>query len=77
MINGTEACTSDVLLSYILECLIDLLTACSQLVKQLVALCNVLITADIKTEQRDAFSSPNGMIIIHLLTDLESIFVKI
>ena len=53
-----------------------ILTGCSQVVKQLVALCDVLITVNIKKEQRDAFLSPNGMIIIHLLDDLESLFVK-
>ena len=36
-----------------------ILTACSQAVKQLVALCHVLVTEDIKKEQRDTFLSPN------------------
>ena len=54
----------------------DIVTACSQVVKQLAALCDILVTTDIKKELRDAFLSPNGMIIIHILPDLKSLFVK-
>ena len=55
------------------------LTIWSQVVKQLVALCNVLVTADIirvQKEQRNTFLSPNGIINIHPPADLESLFVK-
>ena len=42
-------------------------TVCSQLVKKLLTLCDVFVTAYMKKEQRDTFLSTNGMIIIHLL----------
>ena len=53
-----------------------LFQSCLQVVKILVAICDVLATADIKEEERAYFMSPKGMITLHLLADLQSVFTK-
>ena len=53
-----------------------LLQSCDQVAKILVAICDVLATADIKEEERAYFMSPKGMIILHLLADLEPVYTK-
>jgi len=53
-----------------------LLQACEQVIKILVAVCDVLATADIKKEERSYFMSPKGIIMMHLLADLEPVFIK-
>ena len=42
----------------------------------LVPLCDVTTTANLKPEENPTFISPKGMIILHLLADLESVFLK-
>ena len=53
-----------------------ILSACTQVVINLVPICDVLATADIKKDERQAFMSPKGMLVIHIFADLESIFLK-
>ena len=53
-----------------------ILTACKQTVINLVPLCDAIATANLKSEENAAFMSPKGMIILHLLADLESVFLK-
>lgn len=53
-----------------------ILTACAQTVVNLVPLCDVISTANLKPEESSSFMSPKGMIILHLLADLESLFLK-
>lgn len=53
-----------------------LLTACAQAVALLSPLSDVLITLDIKREQREYFMCPESMIIMHVLADLEPVFKK-
>ena len=53
-----------------------ILTACKQTVVNLVPLCDVISTANLKLEENGAFMSPKGMIILHLLADFESVFLK-
>ena len=51
------------------------LTCAVQTVKNLFPLCDVLATCDIKVDDRDYFMSPKGLILVHLLADLEQVFV--
>ena len=53
-----------------------LLTAAAHSVKLLVSLCNVLVTLDVKKEQRDVFLTPKSMFVLHALADLEKPFQK-
>ena len=53
-----------------------ILIACSQVAKQLMALCDLLVTNNMEKKQRDAFLPPNGIIIIYLRADLENLCVK-
>ena len=53
-----------------------LLSACAQVVKLLVPICDVLTTCGIKEEEREIFLSPKFQIILHILADLEPIFQK-
>ena len=53
----------------------NLLTCAVQTVKNLFPLCDVLVTCDIKVDDRDYFMSPKGLILVHLLADLEQVFV--
>ena len=53
-----------------------LLSACAQSVDLLVPLTSVLVTFDIKKEQRDSFMSPKSMFITHILADLDLPFRK-
>ena len=53
-----------------------LLTAAAHSVKLLVPLCNVLVTLDVKKEQRDVFLTPKSMFVLHALADLEKPFQK-
>ena len=54
-----------------------LLTSCSQSVELLVPLCDVLVTLDLKKEQRDYFMSTKSMSIMHILANLEPVFLCI
>lgn len=53
-----------------------ILTARRQTVVNWVPLCNVIVTANLKLEENEACMSPEGTIILHLLADLESGFLK-
>ena len=53
-----------------------LLTSCAQGVELLGPVCDVLITLDVKKEQRDYFLGPESMIIMHILADVEPVFKK-
>lgn len=53
-----------------------LLSAAKQSVNLLAPICDVLATADIKADARDCFMSPKSMIVMHLLADLENVFLK-
>ena len=53
-----------------------LLTADAHSVKLLVPLCQVLVTLDVKKEQRDVFLTPKSMFVMHALADLEKPFQK-
>ena len=54
--------------------MMHLLIACRQAVENLVPICNVLVSADIKREERASIMSPKFMIMLHLLSDLEIVF---
>ena len=56
--------------------MMHLLIACRQTVENLVPICNVLVSADIKREERASIMSPKFMIMLHLLSDLEVVFGK-
>lgn len=53
-----------------------ILTARRQTVVNWVPLCNVIVTANLKLEENEACMSPEGTIILYLLADLESGFLK-
>ena len=53
-----------------------ILTACKQIVVNLVSLCDVIATTNLKPEENASFMSPKDMIILHLLADLKSVFLK-
>lgn len=53
-----------------------ILTARRQTVVNWVPLCNVIVTANLKLEENEACMSPEGTIMLHLLADLESGFLK-
>ena len=53
-----------------------LLTADVHSVKLLVPLCNVLISLEVKKEQRDVFLMPKSMFILHALAGLKKPFQK-
>ena len=53
-----------------------LLKAAAHFVKLLVPLCNILVTLDIKKEQRDVFLTSKCMFVLHALADLEKPFQK-
>ena len=53
----------------------NLLTCAVQTVKNLFPLSDVLATCDIKVDDCDYFMSPKGLILVHLLADLEQVFV--
>ena len=53
-----------------------LLKSAAHSVKFLVPLCNVLVTLDVKKEQRDVFLTPKSMFVLHALADLEKPFQK-
>ena len=53
-----------------------LLTTVAHSAKLLVPLCNVLVTLDVKKEQRDVFLTPKSMFVLHAPTDLEKSFQK-
>ena len=53
-----------------------ILTAAAHSVKLLVPLCNVLVTLDVKKEQRDIFLTPKSMFVLHARADLEKPFQK-
>ena len=56
--------------------MVYLLTTAAHSVKLLVPLCNVLVTLDVKKEQRDVFLTPKSMFVLHALADLEEPFQK-
>ena len=53
----------------------NLLTASSQTVALLFPLCDVLVSCDIKTEERAYFMSPTCVGILHLFADLDAIMI--
>ena len=53
-----------------------LLTTAAHSAKLLVPLCNVLVTLDVKKEQRDVFLTPKSMFVLRAPTDLEKSFQK-
>ena len=53
-----------------------LLSACKLTVDNLIVICDVLVSADIKKEERAYIMCPQSMIILHNLADLESEFGK-
>ena len=54
----------------------NLLTCASQVAKgNLLPLCDVMASCNVKPDERDYLMSPNGMILLHLLADLETAFV--
>ena len=52
------------------------LKAAAHSVKFLVPLSNVLVTLDVKKEQRDVFPTPKSMFVLHAHADLEKPFQK-
>ena len=54
----------------------SLLKAAAHSVKFLVPLYNVLVTLDVKKEQRDVFLTPKSMFALHALAGLEKPFQK-
>ena len=54
----------------------NILTASKRAVEILFPICDVLTTANIKAEQAAYFLSPTCMILLHLMADLEPIFVN-
>ena len=57
-------------------CMSYLLSACKLTVDNLIAICDVLVNADIKKEKRAYIMGYQSMIILHILVDLESEFRK-
>ena len=53
-----------------------LLTACSQVVHFLLPICGVMTSADLKAEERSSVMSPKSMIIMHILADMQELFLK-
>ena len=53
-----------------------LLTACSQAVHLLLPICDVIRSADLKTEGRSSFMSLKSMIIMHVLADMEELLLQ-
>ena len=53
----------------------NMLTCAVQSVEHLFPLCDTLASCDIRKENRDYFMSPTGMIILHMMADLENVFV--
>ena len=51
-----------------------LLKAAAHSVKFLVPLYNILVTLEVKKEQRDVFLTPKSMFALHALADLEKPF---
>ena len=64
------------MMSFCLTRMAYLLKAAAHSVKFLVPLCNVLVTLDVKKEQRDVFLTPKSMFVLHALADLEKPFQK-
>ena len=52
-----------------------LLTSSAQTVENLFPICDTLAFCDIKVENREYFMSPKGQITLHLMADLEYVFV--
>ena len=53
----------------------NLLTSSAQTVENLFPICDTLASCDIKVENREYFMSPKGLMTLHLLADLEHVFV--
>ena len=53
----------------------NLLTCSAQTVESLFPICDTLASCDIRVENREYFMSPTGLITLHLLADLEYVFV--
>ena len=53
-----------------------ILTACREAVVNLVPQSDVIASANLNAEENAAFMSPKAIVILHLLTDLESVFLK-
>ena len=57
-------------------CMFYLLSACKLTVENLIVIFDVLVSADIKKEERAYSMGPQSMIILYILADLESEFGK-
>lgn len=57
--------------------IMHLYIACRQTVENLIPICDVLVSADIKFEERASIMSPKFMILLHLLSDLEVVFGRV
>ena len=64
------------MMSFCPTCMAYLLKAAAHSVKFLVPLSNVLVTLDVKKEQRDVFPTPKSMFVLHAHADLEKPFQK-
>ena len=64
------------IMSYCQTRMAYLLSACSLAIDVLVSICNVLVSLDLKKEQRDYFLSPKCMFIMHILADVAVPFKK-
>ena len=62
------------MMSFCPTCMAYFLKAAAHSVKFLVPLSNVLVTLDVKKEQRDVFLTPKSMFVLHALADLEKAF---
>ena len=53
-----------------------ILSSAKQVLELIVPICDVMATADIKPENRSIFMTPKSFTILHILADVETIFVK-
>ena len=52
------------------------LTTCSQTVHLLLPICDVMTLADLKIDERSSFMSPKSMINMHVLADMDELFLR-
>ena len=57
-------------------CMSYFLSACKLTVDNLIAICGILVSADIKKEERAYIMGPQSINFLHILADLESVFGK-
>ena len=64
------------LMTFYPTCMTYLPTACLQAVHLQLSICDVMTSADLKTEERSSFMSPKSMIIMHVLADVRELCLK-